>query len=193
MKSALRWTTEQRTINDLIPLPDNPRTLSLEQEKQLQESLKRFDLVEIPAINTDNTILAGHQRIKVLQLLGRGEEVIDVRVPTRLLSDKETREYCIRSNKNTGSWDMDKLAEWDVDNLLSWGFNEEELTWITKHDDNPFALGNDTGEQGTYIVWQNKRIALSPEEVDSLNQRYETYLTTNGVNAGFIGELLACS
>ena len=49
----------------------------------LNKSLKKFDVVEIPAIDLDDRILAGHQRIKALQLLGRGDGYIDVRIPNR--------------------------------------------------------------------------------------------------------------
>jgi hypothetical protein len=41
------------------------------------KSLKRFNLVEIPVINLDDQILAGHMRIAILIELGRGDEVID--------------------------------------------------------------------------------------------------------------------
>jgi len=76
----LKWHTEQRIINDLIPYKENPRTMTEKQKNDLEESLKRFNLMSIPVINTDNTIVSGHQRMKILQLLGRGKEKIDVRV-----------------------------------------------------------------------------------------------------------------
>ena len=78
---SLSWHTEQRRVNDLLPNPKNPRELDDRQREALTKSLQKFGLAEIPAINTDNQILAGHQRVKVLQLLGRGEEKIDVRLP----------------------------------------------------------------------------------------------------------------
>jgi hypothetical protein len=71
----------------------------------LTRSLKKFNLVEVPAIDLDGKILAGHQRIKALQLLGRGGELIDVRVPNRKLTEKESKEYLIASNKLGGDWD----------------------------------------------------------------------------------------
>ena len=51
----LRWRTEVRRVNSLIPLSVNPRKLTEQQRKDLEESLTRFNLVEIPAINLDNT------------------------------------------------------------------------------------------------------------------------------------------
>ena len=125
----MQWHTEQRLIGDLIPLDNNPRILTKKKAKDLERSLKKFGLAEIPAINTDNTILAGHQRIVIMHELGMNFDLIDVRVPDRRLSPKECREYCIRSNKNiAGVWDWDSLANnYDAADLLDWGFTEEEL------------------------------------------------------------------
>jgi ParB-like chromosome segregation protein Spo0J len=124
----MKWTTEKRKVNDLIPYDKNPRQMSDKQNKDLTESLKKFDLVEIPAVNKDGTILAGHQRLRIMQSLGRGDEEIDVRVPDRQLSEKDVQEYNIRSNKNTGEWNFDELANsFEVDDLLEWGFDEKDF------------------------------------------------------------------
>ena len=85
MIQKLEWKTEQRKISQLIPYEKNPRKLSEKQKADLKKSIEKFNLAEIPAINTDNSILAGHQRLKILKLLGRGNELIDVRIPHNLL------------------------------------------------------------------------------------------------------------
>ena len=123
----LEWTTEKRKINDLVPHQNNPRKMSEKQVEDLKKSIEKFNLVEIPAIDTDNTILAGHQRLKIMQLIGRGDEVIDVRVPSRKLTDEERNEYLIRSNKNIGDWDFNLLANFDENLLLDVGFTNIEL------------------------------------------------------------------
>lgn len=125
----MKWHNEKRKINDLIAFEGNPRILTEKQEKDLKKSLKKFDLAEIPAINTDNTILAGHMRLKILQNLGRGEEIIDVRVPDRKLNEQEAKEYLLRSNKNVGEWDYNELANFDISLLEDVGFTPEELTF----------------------------------------------------------------
>ena len=128
ISNSMIWTTEKRNAKDLISLPYNPRKLSDKQRKDLEESLEKFNLVEIPAINLDNKIIAGHQRIMILIALGRGDEEIDVRVPNRMLSEAEVKEYNIRSNKNTGEWDLDTLkANFDLTELLGWGFTHAEF------------------------------------------------------------------
>jgi len=124
----LVWHTEERNVKSLVSFPGNPRQLSEKQRSDLETSLVKFNLVEIPAINLDNTVLAGHQRLKILVALGRGDETIDVRVPNRMLTAAEVKEYNIRSNKNTGEWDIDILREnFDLNDLLGWGFDQPEL------------------------------------------------------------------
>ena len=124
----LNWTTQKRKINDLIPTTHNPRQLTEKQAQDLKTSIEKFNLVEIPVINSDNTILAGHQRLRIMSILGRGEEEIDVRVPDRELTPEEAKEYLIRSNKNNGEWDFDSLANnFDIKDLIEWGFEEWEL------------------------------------------------------------------
>ena len=90
-------------------------------------SFKKFDYAELVAINADNTILAGHQRIHVMQELGWSETEIEVRVPTRLLNDNEAEEYLVRSNLNTGDWEWNLLQMFDSNNLLAYGFEEKDL------------------------------------------------------------------
>ena len=65
----LKWHNETRKISELVSFDKNPRRLTDMQRKHLQESLEKFGLVEVPAINIDNTIIAGHQRVKILAIL----------------------------------------------------------------------------------------------------------------------------
>jgi len=91
--------------------------------------------MSIPVIDADNTIISGHQRMKLMQALGRGEEVIDVRVPNRKLTDDELKEANLRENKNLGEWDFDLLAEnFEPCELEMVGFSEEELKDIFQMD-----------------------------------------------------------
>lgn len=130
MINQLSWTTEKRKVNDLLGMEKNPRKISEEKKQQLIKSIEKFNLAEIPAINKDDTIIAGHQRIKALQIIGRGEEMIDVRIPNRLLTDKEIKEYMLISNTHAGEWDFELLetdfAEVDFD-LVNLDFNKVQF------------------------------------------------------------------
>lgn len=80
------------------------------------------------AIDHNNVILAGHQRIKALKALKRGKEEIEVRVPSRPLTSEEADKYLIKSNKIVGDFDYDILHDmWDPQVLFDCGFTEEEL------------------------------------------------------------------
>ncbi len=129
------WHNEKRKIKDLIETKDNPRFLTKKEYLDLKNSIGKFDLAEIPAINTNNNILAGHQRLKVLAELKGNDYEIDVRVPNRELTEDEAKEYLIRSNKNTGQWDFDLLAnKFEVEDLKDWGFEELELGLNVEED-----------------------------------------------------------
>lgn len=157
----LHWTTEKRKIKDLLPADYNPRQMTEAQAKELRKSLEKFDLVEIPAVNTDGIILAGHQRLHILGLMGRGDEEIDVRIPNRPLTELEAQEYNLRSNKNTGEWDMDKLFAMPEGLLEEVGFSNKEIQSLidghtdTKEDDYDVDKGLETPvrvEKGQ--IWQ---------------------------------------
>jgi len=134
IETSLVWLTVIRKVNDLIPYSKNPRKISKEQMENLKKSLKKFGLAEIPCIDTDNKIIAGHQRIKALQLLGQGEEMIDVRIPNRKLTQEEYDQYLITSNAVTGEWDFELLKDFDLDLLTDIGFDANLLTNIWDDD-----------------------------------------------------------
>ncbi len=130
----LIWHTEKRTVDALLPSPKNPRVMSDKTMEDLKKSLKKFNLVEIPAIDLDGKICAGHQRIRALQILGRGKEEIEVRVPNRKLTEDEYKRYMLTSNAVIGDWDFEKLKDFDVDLLVDIGFDQIELDNIWAKD-----------------------------------------------------------
>jgi len=124
--ATIQWHIESRKINDLKSYSKNPRRLTKDQAKQLTASLKKFGLIDIPIINTDNTIIGGHQRLRILTDMGMDE--VQVHVPSRPLTEDDMAELNIRLNKNTGEWDWDILAnEWEQEDLQEWGFSEDEF------------------------------------------------------------------
>ena len=125
------WHTELRRVDDLLPYERNPRVISDKQMDDMKRSLKKFNLAELPAVNADGKIAAGHQRIKALQLLGRGQEMIEVRVPNRQLTEFEFKDYLLTSNRSGGDWNWNALAsDFNIDSLLTAGFNADDLTHI---------------------------------------------------------------
>jgi DNA modification methylase len=130
-KEPLSWMTVKRNVSSMVPYSKNPRLLSQKQENDLRRSLEKYNLVEIPVLNRDGTVIAGHQRLKILQLLGRGEETIDCRMPSRQLSEAEFKEYLVRSNISNATWNYEMLAsDFDVATLLEAGFEDADLSAV---------------------------------------------------------------
>ena len=128
---TITWKTEKRKLADLIPSNYNPRKLSETQKKHLKKSIEKFGYVETIDINTDNAVIGGHQRLKVMADIG-GYDEIDVRVPNRKLTEKEEKELNLRLNKNIGEFDYDLLGvgEFELDMLTDVGFDDGELSLI---------------------------------------------------------------
>ena len=115
---------ESKLVNDLNPASYNPRQISSKQYKDLKESIKKFGLVDPIIVNKDNTVIGGHQRLKICKDL----KYVDVDCVMLDLSKEEERELNIRLNKNTGDFDMDILAnEFDIEELTDWGFKHIDL------------------------------------------------------------------
>ena len=122
------WRTEKRKIKYLKEFEGNPRKATEKQKENLKNSLTRFDLAEPLVINTDNTVIGGNFRLKILKEMG--VEEAEVRVPSRTLTKREAEELNLRLNKNTGEWDLDVLANFDEELLKEVGWEAEELDEI---------------------------------------------------------------
>lgn len=125
----LTWHTEKRRLGDLIEWDKNPRQLKDHDAEHLKKSLDNFGVADPLIINTDNRIIGGHMRRRIMLQSGyKPDDLVDVRVPERELTEREAEELAIRLNKNTGDWDFDALANnFELDDLLDWGFDKQEL------------------------------------------------------------------
>src|SRR5262245_32516323 len=82
--------------------PDDPRYLAIAR------SIDEFGVVQPIVFNRrTGNLVAGHQRLKVLQ--ARGERVVDAVVVS--LSPTKEKALNLALNKISGDWDKDKLAE----------------------------------------------------------------------------------
>lgn len=171
MKTKYNVTFSNSTarLGDLMPWEKNPRTLSERQYEKLKQSLERFGTVEPPVINTDGTIVAGHQRIQTLIKLYGADHTIDVRIPDRLLTEEELEEYNIVSNAVHGSFDMEMLAnEFDMSKLDEWGFQDFKLP-------EELADFDDEGEV------QTMRFKLHPNQALFIKAAIEQFLSKGGL------------
>ena len=135
--APLEWYTVQRKVSELVPYEYNPRKISDLDKQHLKQSLEKFNLVEIPVIDIDNTLIGGHQRVIILFELGRGEEIIDVRIPNRKLTEEEFKEYNLRSNILNGEFDYEKISDFFSEiNLTEIGFDVSSFDNFIQSENN---------------------------------------------------------
>ena len=91
-------------------------------------SLSKFSLAEPLVINTDNVVVGGNFRLRLLKK--KEVEEIDVRVPDRTLTKEESEELNLRLNRNQGKWSVELLKDFNQDLLKGVGFEDEELDEI---------------------------------------------------------------
>ena len=135
---AIVWSTEQIKLGELKAWNNNPVTLSENDARQIRKSIEKFELViplvaNAPGEDGKRRLIDGHQRLLVQEAAGAWgpDTTVEVRVPSRKLTEKECDELSIRLRRNTGSWDMDALANnFDVPDLVDWGFEEAELLGV---------------------------------------------------------------
>ena len=110
----------------LRPAPNNARTHSKKQLKQIARSIERFGFVNPVLISDDFEIIAGHGRVEAAKMLGL-KEVPTVRLSN--LSPAERRAYVITDNRlaELAGWDRDLLAS-ELKGLLELQFDDIELT-----------------------------------------------------------------
>ncbi|MFZ2538096.1 MAG: ParB N-terminal domain-containing protein [Oscillospiraceae bacterium] len=117
---------ETKSINDLILADYNPRK-DLQpgdpEYEKLKKSILEFDYVE-PIIWNQRTgrIVGGHQRLKVLQELGR----IEVEVSVVDLPEDKEKALNLALNKISGDWDLPRLK--DLLEELNTGAFDMDLT-----------------------------------------------------------------
>ncbi|MEM1973304.1 MAG: hypothetical protein QXN68_00780 [Thermoplasmata archaeon] len=123
----MNWFTKKVKLKELKLMDSNPRKHTDKQRLDLKNSLDKFSLVEPLVVNTDYTLIGGHFRYKILMEKYGGDYEVEVRIPERELNEDELKELNLRLNKNTGSWDYDKLVMIDENLLVDVGFDLEEI------------------------------------------------------------------
>jgi hypothetical protein len=140
----------------LKPWVENPRLMSGREREKLKTSIREFDVVEIPVVDTENVLVSGHRRVEVLSADGRGDEEVEVRVPSRKLTEKEFARLNLTLNRVHGEFDLEKLIAFDPETLLGGGFNPNEILGILKEgegDGEPEVdFPVEIGETSQYVV-----------------------------------------
>jgi len=113
-------------LERLRPSPNNARTHSKKQLKQIARSIERFGFVNPVLISDDFEIIAGHGRVEAAKILGL-RQVPTVRLSN--LSPADRRAYVITDNRlaELAGWDRQLLAS-ELQGLLELEFDDIELT-----------------------------------------------------------------
>ena len=124
-------------ISELSPAKYNPRKdlVSSDPEYQrIKRSIEEFGYVDPIIVNSDYTVIGGHQRLKVLKELGHAQiDVVVVDIP----KDKE-KALNIALNKITGEWDTQRLTDLlgelkaDGMDISITGFDEKEFDGLLR-------------------------------------------------------------
>jgi DNA modification methylase len=134
---SMKMNIQKIKIESLKPAEYNPRKdLKPEDEEyqKIKKSITEFGYVAPVIVNSNMTVIGGHQRLKVLKELGYTEVecvVVD-------LDQKKEKALNIALNKISGDWDNDKLEELlaelkqtDIDMDIT-GFSFDEVDEILK-------------------------------------------------------------
>lgn len=142
--SGIAWYNVKRRIRDLKEWDRNPRKLTDSQAKHIATSIIKFGYAEPITLNADNRIIGGHQRARILLQAGliTMDTQLDVRLPSRPLTDEEHEELALRLNKNTGEWDWEKLSvEFDQNFLREVGFSPMDFGMVASRMDAMKPIG----------------------------------------------------
>lgn len=185
----------KRHIDELVPAEYNPRVDLQPGDKEydkLKRSIEEFGYVEPIIYNKrNNTVVGGHQRLKVLKDLG----YTDIDVVEVDLNENDEKALNIALNKVSGNWDNEKLEELlnelnneaDFDISLT-GFDENEINSLLESIDLPDNIDDMfrelTEEENRKREEKNKicikighdiKIDITEDEYDSIKSQYKEF------------------
>lgn len=143
---------ETRPLQELIPAEYNPRK-KLEpgdpEYQQIRSSISEFGYADPIVINSDGTIIKGHQRCFIMMDMGITEaEVVVLDIPDK----SKEKALNIALNKITGQWDLEKLkealSELDLEgyDFTVTGFQHDDLKDLIQQLDIPSEAQDDDFE-----------------------------------------------
>jgi ParB-like chromosome segregation protein Spo0J len=123
---------EQCPVDQLIPYPNNPRTHSKAQVRQIVSSIREFGFINPLLIAADHTVIAGHGRLRAARQLNM--QAVPVIVLDHL-TEQQCRALAIVDNQLplNAEWDEEMLRrelallQAEAYNLDLLGFDEAEL------------------------------------------------------------------
>lgn len=148
--------------------------------KKLKDSIERWDLVEPLVVNQrTNTLISGHQRLKVCKALGM-TEVQAVMVDLSLEREKLLN---MSLNKNGSDWDYIKLEElfreFTPDDLTITGFDADEIKKITAFMDDIEPENIPQKNIEPTVTREIQKVQTLQEPQSAQNDKFVVYLPFN--------------
>ena len=183
---------EKIKIDSLVPYKNNAKKHPQEQIEQIIASIEECGFNDPIAVDENNVIIEGHGRYLALPQMGE-EEVECIRLTH--LTEEQKKAYILIHNKltmNTGFDDEILQIELqdivDID-MSEFGFILDDFLDEQFEDIDDLGKGSTKGFEHE-LKLDNIRIILTDDEYNEFIKRYNDYCDINGVNFGFIGELM---
>jgi ParB-like chromosome segregation protein Spo0J len=151
-------------VSALKENPDNPRKIDPVKLEKLINSIHEFPaMMELRPIvvDSDNVVLGGNMRLKVLIELGY-KEIPDTWVKRATdLTDEEKQRFIIADNVGFGDWDWQALQEgWDVGDLGEWGLDVPTLQDIETSESVEYDKSDFNKSADSYLNAALRQIVL---------------------------------
>lgn len=106
----ITWTTVCKKLSELKPLEKNPfGKITDAKRDELKSKIERLGVFEIATVNTSFDLLTFNKRYYILLSIHGADYEMDVRYPSRELTEQEQKEIVVASNIHEGEWDLDIL------------------------------------------------------------------------------------
>ena len=178
-------------IKKIKEYENNAKLHPAEQIEQIKKSIQEFGNNDPIAIDENNVIIEGHGRYIALKELGYKQvEVIRL----NHLSEEQKKAYMLVHNKLTMNTDFNiELLSEELSDILDIDMGEFGFDLLEDvPDDVELEKIEDDGEKESieYLKYSNKKIPLTDEEIEKLNEKYDIYIEDHKTNYGFIKYLL---
>lgn len=196
-KERLLIETSKLLLNEgqLDWLPCNPRTWTRQDLDKLKASIERDpDFLEdrpaliVPYKKDKFIVFGGNMRTAANQELNRPTIPAMKYIP-ETDEDRETiKRRAVLDNGSFGAWDFDALAnEWDDLPLTDWGVP----AWKADEENEDMDILSDgNSRQLVYLQFGKTKIAITDDELNALQAKYDEYTEKFGVQYGFANYLL---
>jgi hypothetical protein len=113
------WRPEQRRLDQLTPLENNPfGRITAEKRRRLEAKLLELGTFEAATIDNDGVLLTFNKRHNLLLGLYGPSYEVTVLAPTGELTADQRKKIILASNVNEGEW-IDDILRQDYDDVLA--------------------------------------------------------------------------